>query len=143
MNASLALRGLHHVARVTKRLEASRAFYCDVLGFAEIPRPAFSFAGAWLYNYGLQIHLIVDNAAAEAAGPIQTRDNHLAFETSDIEAFERTLQDRGIEYRVNFQAGTGVKQLFFRDPDGHHVEVGHYGPTRTEGAWAPASDSPS
>ena len=132
MSASFALHGLHHVARVTKHLEASRAFYREVLGFAEIPRPAFSFGGAWLYNYGLQIHLIVDAAAADSTGPIQTRDNHLAFETGDIEAFERGLKARGIVYRVNFQAGTGVKQLFFRDPDGHHVEIGHYGPTRTE-----------
>jgi glyoxylase I family protein len=124
MSAPLSLRGLHHVARVTKHLEASRAFYREVLGFAEIPRPAFSFGGAWLYNYGLQIHLIVNADVADSAGPIQTRDNHLAFETENIESFELGLKERGIAYRVNFQAGTGVKQLFFRDPDGHHVEVG-------------------
>jgi catechol 2,3-dioxygenase-like lactoylglutathione lyase family enzyme len=132
MTGSFRLNGLHHVARVTKHLEASRAFYREVLGFAEIPRPNFSFGGAWLFNYGLQIHLIVDEQARNAEGPIQTRGNHLAFETPDIEAFETGLKERGIEYRVNYQAGTGVKQLFFRDPDGHHVEIGSYGPTRTE-----------
>jgi glyoxylase I family protein len=140
MTAPLTLQGLHHIARVTRQLEASGAFYRDVLGFNEVPRPAFSFGGAWLYNYGLQIHLIVDAQAAAPTGPIQTRGNHLAFETGDIEAFELGLKERGIEYRVNYQAGTGVKQLFFRDPDGHHVEIGRYGPTRTEGTWAPADD---
>jgi glyoxylase I family protein len=126
----LGLRGLHHVSLVVKRLEPSRAFYCDVLGFREIPRPAFSFGGAWLYNFGLQVHLIVDEQRAEPEGGIQTRDDHLAFETLDLEAAERHLQGHNIVYRVNFQAGTNVKQLFFRDPDGHHIEVAHYGPTQ-------------
>lgn len=33
-SAPLPLVGLHHVARVTSRLEESIAFYRDVLGFA-------------------------------------------------------------------------------------------------------------
>jgi catechol 2,3-dioxygenase-like lactoylglutathione lyase family enzyme len=126
---SLPLEGLHHIAVLTKRLDESRAFYCDLLGFREIPRPPFDFGGAWLWNYGLQIHLIVDEQQADSAGPILTRGNHLAFRSPDVAAVERTLAERGIAFRVNIQAGTGLKQLFFRDPDGHHIEVAAYGPT--------------
>jgi catechol 2,3-dioxygenase-like lactoylglutathione lyase family enzyme len=125
----LSLLGLHHIARLTKRLDASRAFYRDVLGFREIPRPPFSFGGAWLFNYGLQIHLIVDEKINDPQAAIQTRDEHLAFATADIDAVERALSEQRVMFRVNHQAGTGVKQLFFQDPDGHHVEVGCYGPT--------------
>lgn len=141
----LALAMLHHVSRVTLRLEESRAFYRDVLGFQEIPRPDFDFDGAWLFRAGLQIHLIVDatrqpsgRSLSTSTAPINSRDNHIAFETEDIEAVERRLNEHGIVYRENRQATTGVKQLFFRDPDGYYIEVGHYGPTKTSGKLGPA-----
>lgn len=128
---ALPIKHLHHVARVTRRLEESRAFYRDVLGFREIPRPQLKFPGAWLFNYGLQIHLIVNDgeglpAAGSPIGSIETRDNHLAFLVDDIEAAEARLKSHGVAYRVNQQAATGLTQIFFRDPDGYHVEVAMY-----------------
>lgn len=126
MASPLPIRSLHHVARLTNRLEESRAFYCDVLGFREIPRPSLRFPGAWLYAYGLQIHLIVDESILGPEGPIDTRANHLAFYTDDVGAIEALLDEHGVAYRVNIQADTGLKQIFFRDPDGHHVEVATY-----------------
>jgi catechol 2,3-dioxygenase-like lactoylglutathione lyase family enzyme len=129
MNSPLPLRSLHHVARLTKHLEASRAFYRDVLGFREISRPSLRFPGAWLTAFGLQIHLIVDESIAGPQGPIDTRANHLAFYTDDLAAIESLLAEHGVAYRVNIQADTGLKQIFFRDPDGHHIEIGTYPPT--------------
>ena len=122
----LPIERLHHFARLTKKLDESRAFYRDVLGFQEIPRPDLRFPGAWLANYGLQVHLIVSDAVADPQGEISSRDNHLAFHTQDLEGVERALQAAGIAYRVNIQPSTGLKQFFFRDPDGHHVEVASY-----------------
>lgn len=129
MPPQLPIRAFHHVARLTKRLEASRAFYRDVLGFREIERANFNFPGAWLYNYGVQIHLIVGDAAPDPAAEIQTRGNHVALHVDDIERTEALLREHGLAYRVNHVADTGIKQLFFADPDGHFVEVAHYPPT--------------
>ncbi|HVC99041.1 MAG TPA: VOC family protein [Pirellulales bacterium] len=126
MTSPLPIKSLHHVARLTNQLEASRAFYRDVLGFREIPRPSLLFPGAWLHAYGLQIHLIVDKSIGGPEGPIDTRANHLAFYTDDVGAIEALLDAHGVAYRVNTQAETGLKQIFFRDPDGHHVEVATY-----------------
>ena len=39
---------------------------------------------------------------------------------------ERFADEHGIPYRVNIQSQTGLRQLFFCDPDGHHVEVATY-----------------
>lgn len=125
----LPIRSLHHVARVTRHLDESRAFYRDVLGFEEIARPQLGFPGAWLFNYGLQIHLIVNQPSGEghvAAPTIETRDNHLAFLVEDVELVETRLKSHGVAYRVNHQSTTGLKQIFFHDPDGHHVEVACY-----------------
>lgn len=128
MPPPLPIRQIHHVGRVTARLEESRRFYREVLGFREIQRPNFDFPGAWLYNYGVQIHLIVAPGAGES-GEIQTRVNHLALLVDDMEGAERLLQEHGVRYRVNFVADTQVKQIFFHDPDGNTVEIASYPPT--------------
>ncbi len=125
----LPIGAVNHLGRVTRRVEASRDFYRDVLGFREVARPDFNFPGAWLYNYGIMIHLIYNEAAPDPDGEIQTRGDHLALHTDDLAAAEQLLKDHGIAYRKNTVANTGLVQLFCRDPDGHHVEIGSYPPT--------------
>jgi len=129
MSQPLPIKALHHVARTTKNAQRSRAFYCDVLGFREIKRPNFNFRGAWLFNYGFQIHIIEhDGADRTGAGPIDTRADHLAFAVDDFADVERRLKEHGIEFHKQVNAG-GIPQIFFRDPDGHHIEIGIYPPT--------------
>lgn len=128
MPEPLPIQFLHHVSRVTRRLEESRAFYRDVLGFQEMPRPQLGFPGAWLGNYGIQIHLLVNDAPEGRHDLIETRDNHLAFFVADIDAVEKLLVDHAVAFRVNRQRDTNLKQIFFRDPDGHHIEVACYAP---------------
>lgn len=56
---TLPLRALNHVSLVVEDVEASISFYRDVLGFYEIRRPeSFHFDGAWLWRYGVSVHLI-------------------------------------------------------------------------------------
>ena len=124
--AALPIRSLNHVGRLTKHLDESRAFYRDVLGFREIVRPNFDFPGAWMFNYGVQIHLIVNESIPDPSGPIQTRDGHMAFEVEDLAAVERRLEEHGVPFRKNIVPESGRTQIFFRDPDGHHIEVGIY-----------------
>lgn len=126
----LPIRSVNHIARLTRHLDESRAFYRDVLGFREIPRPNFNFPGAWLYNYGLQIHLIVSDDAPSNDGEISTRDAHVALHVDDTAEAERLLKEHGIPYRSNYVADRDVTQLFFRDPDGYHIEVATYPPVR-------------
>lgn len=58
-NLQLPLRALNHVSLVVQDVEASISFYRDVLGFYEIRRPeSFHFDGAWLWRYGVSVHLI-------------------------------------------------------------------------------------
>ena len=126
MHEPLPIRSIHHVARVSRHLDESRAFYRDVLGFREIPRPQIGFPGAWLFNYGVQIHLIVNDAPQGRHDLIETRDNHLAFYVDDVDAVEQLLEAHGVPFRVNLQRETNIKQIFFHDPDGHHIEIGSY-----------------
>lgn len=126
MPAPLPLQAVNHVGLVTRRLEDSRRFYREVLGFREVARPNFDFPGAWLYNYGLMIHLIQNELAPDPDGEIQTRGNHLALHADDLAAVERLLGEHGVAFRKNMIVDRGIRQIFFRDPDGHHIEVGTY-----------------
>jgi len=129
MPPTLPIKSVNHLARITRNLDASRRFYRDVLGFREIARPDFGFPGAWLYNYGLQIHLIVNDAQArDRPSEISTRATHLALHVDDVPAVEGLLEQHGIEYRKNSVPKTGITQLFFLDPDGYHIELATYPP---------------
>jgi catechol 2,3-dioxygenase-like lactoylglutathione lyase family enzyme len=116
---------LHHVSRQTLKLDETRRFYVDVLGFQEISRPPFAFRGAWLYGAGIQIHLIeepFDSPPAE----INTLENHIAFAVENMEDAEAALKQHGVTYRRNVVPERGTKQIFFRDPEGWLIEIGLY-----------------
>lgn len=119
---------LNHVSFVCKSVAASKKFYENVLGFQVVKRPSsFDFEGAWLFNYGIGIHLLQckpsDNLPKKAE--INPKDNHISFQSPDILLVEKKLQEMHIKYekRVVEEEGLYVDQLFFHDPDGYMVEI--------------------
>ncbi len=101
MPDALPLASVNHVGLLTSRVEESNAFYRDVLGFREVSRPNFNFPGSWLYGYGIMIHLIYNDAACGPEGEIETRANHLALHTDDLDRVEQLLGEHGVAYRKN------------------------------------------
>ena len=65
-------------------LDAARHFYCDLLGFEELPRPDFGIDGAWLRVGDLQLHLIVLDEPREGSA-------HFALHVP-TEAFAGTIE---------------------------------------------------
>src|SRR5205814_255977 len=54
----MPLTELNHYFVRANDLEQTRRFYCDVLGFEEMPRPDFPFPGHWLGVGGkVQVHM--------------------------------------------------------------------------------------
>ncbi|KAK8298615.1 hypothetical protein V6Z11_D05G266500 [Gossypium hirsutum] len=96
---ALPLLSLNHVSLLCRSVWDSVRFYEDVFGFVSIKRPSsFKFNGAWLYNYGIGIHLIENPSIDDfdtivEPRPINPKDNHISF------------------------------QVFFHDPDGYMVEL--------------------
>jgi catechol 2,3-dioxygenase-like lactoylglutathione lyase family enzyme len=131
MPEPLPVTAVNHVAVTTRQVERSAAFYRDVLGFRPVARPNFDFNGAWLFNYGLMIHIIENQQvpALGTDGEIRTRDNHLALHSDDLARTEQLLREHGVAYRKTEIKDRGIKQIFFCDPDGHHIEIGTYPPT--------------
>lgn len=127
---SLPLLSLNHVSLVVKSVWTSLRFYVDVLGFAVIKRPAsLRFPGAWLYNYGIGIHLIevesFDDYQYPVERPINPKDNHLSFQCTDVKLVKNRLEEMGMKYVTGVveDEGNRVDQFFFHDPDGYMIEI--------------------
>jgi catechol 2,3-dioxygenase-like lactoylglutathione lyase family enzyme len=118
-------------------LERATAFYRDVLGLRVLD------AGARLVSIdagGATLLLLFRRGATTTGfefpgGRIPPHDGagpaHLAFavDADDLDAWERALVARGIEVESRTQWTRGGRSLYFRDPDGHSVEL------VTPGTW--------
>ena len=127
VRSKIQVKSLDHVTLVVADLERSRAFYCDLLGMREEPRPAFSFAGSWFQAGPTQIHLILEHDRSGPAGrkgDATTRQHHFAFLVEDSAACAEELKSRGIPILSGPQRRPdGATQTFLLDPDGHIVEL--------------------
>ncbi|EAY72730.1 hypothetical protein OsI_00595 [Oryza sativa Indica Group] len=127
--AALPLSTLNHVSLLCRSLSTSLTFYRDFLGFVSVRRPgSFDFDGAWLFNYGIGIHLL-QAEDPESMPPnkkeINPKDNHISFTCESMEAVQRRLKEMGVRYvqrRVE-EGGVYVDQIFFHDPDSFMIEI--------------------
>jgi catechol 2,3-dioxygenase-like lactoylglutathione lyase family enzyme len=112
---------LNHVALHVADVERSCRFYAEVLQLEPMPRPAFTFPGAW-FRLGddQELHLIGNREAAVVS---HNRGNHWALMVDDIDAWERYFQERQIAYLPRRTRPDGAFQIYLIDPDGHYVEL--------------------
>jgi catechol 2,3-dioxygenase-like lactoylglutathione lyase family enzyme len=131
---------LNHYSVRTADVEATRAFYVDVLGLVVGPRPAFPFPGVWLYagdtasTDNAVVHVIgVDPVDASGLqGYLGGRDgatggsgalDHVAFSATGLAAMRARLAELGLAPRERTVPGLGLHQLFVVDPNGIVVEL--------------------
>jgi catechol 2,3-dioxygenase-like lactoylglutathione lyase family enzyme len=123
---------IQHVGLVVSDLERSRRFYGEALGLEEVERPPnFTFEGAWFRFGENEIHLLVEADTTTRAGQPdpgpggpQGLVHHFALETPDLEAACARLERSGTPLLGGpIPRGDGFTQVFFRDPDGHVLEL--------------------
>ncbi|XP_065017006.1 glyoxylase I 4-like [Musa acuminata AAA Group] len=125
---ALPLASLNHISVVCRSLVRSLDFYQNVLGFLPVRRPgSFDFDGAWLFNYGIGIHLLQseDPENMPKKREINPKDNHISFQCESLALVEKQLKEMGIPYIQSGveEGGIYVDQLFFHDPDGFMIEI--------------------
>ncbi|MEH6305341.1 VOC family protein [Olivibacter sp. CPCC 100613] len=118
---------LNHIAVYVENLQKSTAFYKDVLQLTEIPEPFHDGLHTW-FTIGAagSLHLI----QGAKGGIERDKNDHLCFSTNDIQTFIHNLENRQITYfdwpgkkgKVTTRVD-GVHQIYFRDPDGHWIEI--------------------
>jgi catechol 2,3-dioxygenase-like lactoylglutathione lyase family enzyme len=117
----MPISGMNHFTVLTGDLDASRAFYIDLLGLTEGFRPDLGFPGAWLYA-GDQAVLHIVAGRGLPASPRGVID-HMAFSARDLRAVAGRLTERGVAYDLRRLPTTGAWQLFCLDPSGARVEL--------------------
>ncbi len=117
----------NHQALPVAKLQETGDFYVHILGFKEIEVTASQTnPKRWVQNHeGKQLHLITSKDGAP-----NTMINHMAFSTSNFDAFVAHLRknnitfwtDEGKKNEVRIRAD-GVRQVKFQDPEGHWIEI--------------------
>ena len=112
---------MNHFTILTDDVDATTAFYGDLLGLTPGWRPPLNFPGVWLYAGGQPIlHVIGGRPTAELkAGVI----DHMAFTANGLAATIAKLEARELPYDCRRLPDRGTWQLFFHDPNGARVEM--------------------
>jgi catechol 2,3-dioxygenase-like lactoylglutathione lyase family enzyme len=99
--------------------QKARAFYINVLGFTEIPKPAelAKRGGAWFQLQNVQLHLGVEADFKPA------RKAHPAFIVRELDALIGKVQEAGYEMDTSQPALEGYKRAHIFDPFGNRIEL--------------------
>ena len=97
----------------------ARAFYVNVLGFTEIPKPPelAKRGGAWFESGTTQLHLGVEPDFRPA------RKAHPAFVVDDLDTLLAKIQAEGFEVDASQPALDGYKRVLIFDPFGNRIEL--------------------
>jgi len=114
-----------HMALYVADLGVSAAFYSQVLGLEEIPSAARG--RRWMALGSAQLHLL--GGRTEPVPDQKSR--HIALTTPSLEPVMSALKARGMTWedfagnvgQISQTRTDGVRQIFFKDPDGYWIEV--------------------
>jgi len=112
----------HHVSVNTNQtpLEDLVAFYRDVLGLGDKPRPDIpGVPGHWHVVGAQELHLV---GAAPQGTPIDPTGNHYCVGVADLDAAVTELEALGIDYQRAVQ-GENTVQIWINDPAGNTIEL--------------------
>ncbi|MCY4333256.1 MAG: VOC family protein [Litoreibacter sp.] len=119
----------HHVALIVKDYEASKAFYCDVLGLEVLAENFREDRNSWKLDLALadggQLELFsFPDPPARPSRPEACGLRHLAFRVEDIDAALLELEAKRVEVEpVRIDPYTQARFTFFKDPDGLPLEL--------------------
>ena len=130
INASAQMKKtatLNHVAVYIFDLKKSTDFYKDIIGLTVIPEPFHDGKHTW-FKIGehSQLHLIQGAKAITD----HDKDSHLCFSVSSMDDFIAILNKNNIWFgnwagdaKMITTRPDGVKQIYFKDPDGYWIEI--------------------
>ena len=120
------LEGIDHVALSVRDVEKAAQWYIDVLGFEK------KFKGMWdgipmfIGKGTTALALFPVRKQSGSSTPAEIRMLHLAMRANrkNFAAAQEELKQRGIKFE--FQDHEISHSIYFRDPDGHQLEITTY-----------------
>ena len=124
----MELEGIDHVAMSVRDVEKAAHWYIDVLGFERLHEgmwdgiPVFIGKG----TTALALFPVRGNADSPESQPKGPRMLHLAMraDRKNFLAAQDELKQRKIKFE--FEDHEISHSIYFRDPDGHHLEITTY-----------------
>lgn len=119
----------HHVALIVRDYEASKTFYCDVLGLRVLAENYREDRGSWKLDLALadggQLELFsFPDPPARPSRPEACGLRHFAFRVEDIDTAILDLKSKSVEVEpVRIDPYTQARFTFFKDPDGLPLEL--------------------
>lgn len=99
--------------------DKARAFYVDLLGFVEVPKPAdlAKRGGAWFESESVRLHLGVE---ADFRPALKA---HPAFIVDDLDGLIKKVQLAGFETDTSQPPLDGYNRAHIFDPFGNRIEL--------------------
>jgi catechol 2,3-dioxygenase-like lactoylglutathione lyase family enzyme len=125
---------MEHVLVLSDDIEATREFYCTIVGLQVGERPPLEFPGYWLYAGDVPcLHIAERREYLKHAAwlglrvahepPGMSAVDHIAFNANDYEAVCGRVERAGVSAVRNTVPAAGLRQLFIEDPNGVRVEI--------------------
>lgn len=107
------------IAMPTGSEESARAFYMDVLGFAETPKPAelAKRGGLWFQSENVQLHLGIEPNFHPALKA------HPAFIVNNLDSFIAKVENAGFRTDTSQPPLDGFKRAHVFDPFENRIEL--------------------
>jgi catechol 2,3-dioxygenase-like lactoylglutathione lyase family enzyme len=107
--------GIHHVSICVADADAGLAFYRDVLGLTQLPRPDLG-PGHWLDAGGQQVHLMQSDEP-------RPKSDHFAIRVDDLDAAVADLRKADQKVFTSDPIPGAGRQAFLHDPFGNFIEL--------------------
>ena len=124
----MQLEGIDHVALGVRDVERSAKWYIEVLGFERFHEGAWNGVPTFIGrgNTGIALFPGSPDATSTPSTRGEIRMLHLAFraDRENFLAAQRELEKRRIKFE--FQDHEISHSIYFRDPDGHQLEITTY-----------------
>jgi lactoylglutathione lyase len=128
LNAAYSQKAVfNHNAIYVTDLRKSAAFYKDVIGLDTIPNPFHDDKHVW-FDIGSKNQLHIIEGAGSASEHPQA--NHTCFSVASVDSFIQKLLKAAITFENSSGKKNmitirpdGVKQIYFKDPDGYWIEI--------------------
>jgi len=122
---------MQHYMVLSKNLEKTRHFYCDVLGLRTGFRPPFDFEGLWIYVGDVAVVHVATQTSYEVSGRVEATGkrhgsgsvDHIAFSADNYDELVSSFDRHGVKYRATKVPDSDLRQLFVLDPDGIQIEI--------------------
>ncbi|AIN17361.1 MULTISPECIES: VOC family protein [Yersinia] len=125
----LAIRQVHHIAIIGSDYQASKKFYCEILGFSLLSEVYREARDSWKADLALNGQYTIELFSFPSPAPRPSRPEacglrHLAFQVDDIELAMQELDAAGVICEaVRIDPYTQSRFTFFNDPDGLPLEL--------------------